>query len=159
MQTSNAKQSRKSNDEEWVLLAELSLGDFLSDHDWREGYTVGFLFQALRELGLSAECMENIARTLAGFTKEARARHKQGRPEFSSQIRIFCQKKRIEGANSAKPSRPSHIEQDKKQKQIYPDSGVGGWGYFMVERGEDLPPDSPVVRHNHMDLYLYKEGE
>jgi hypothetical protein len=159
MQTLNANQNFRSNDPVWILLAELSLGDFLSDHDWREGSTVGFLFQALRELGMSAECMESIARTLAGFAQEARARHKQGKLEFPGRMRIFCQKKMIEDANSAKPSRPSHIEQGKEQKQIFPDSGAGGWGYFMIERGEDLPPDLPAVLHNHMDLYLYKEGE
>ena len=107
------------------------------------------------------ECTENIARTLAGFAKEALVRTKQGRLEFPGYIRIFCQKKIIDDANSEKTSRPYHTEQGKKQKQIFPDSGantVGGWGYFMIERGEDLPPYSSAIPHNYIDLYLYKEG-
>ena len=111
---------------------------------------------------MSPECMENIARTLVGFAKEALARYKQERLEFPGRIRIFCQKKIMDDANSAKTSRPYHTEQCRKQKQIFPDSGantVGGWGYFMIERGEDLPPYSSAIPRNSIDLYLYKEGE
>ena len=162
MQTSNAKQTFRSDDPVWVLLAELSLGDFLSDHDRREEPTLGFLFQTAQELGMSPECMENIATTLAGLAKEARARTKQGRLEFLGRIRILCQKKMIDDANSAKTSRPYHTEQDQEQKQIFPDSEantIGGWGYFIIERGEDLPPNPSAFPHNYIDLYLYKEGK
>jgi hypothetical protein len=162
MQTSNAIQNFRSDDPVWVLLAELSLGDFLSDHDRRGGLTVGSLFQTARELGMLPECTENIAGTQAGFAKEAVVHDKQGRLEFHGRIRIFCQNKIIDDANSEKTSRPYHTEQGKKQKQIFPDSGantVGGWGYFMIERGEDLPPYSSAIPHNYIGLYLYKEGE
>jgi hypothetical protein len=161
MQTSNAKQNFRSDDPVWVLHAELSLRDFLSDYDRRDGPTVGLLIQTARELGMLPECTENIAGTLAGFAKEALVRTKQGRLEFPGRIRIFCQKKMIDDANSAKTSRSCRAEQDNKQKQIFPDSGantVGGWGYFMIERGEDLPPYSSAIPHNYIDLYLYKEG-
>jgi hypothetical protein len=153
MQTSNAKQNFSSDDPVWVLLAELSLRDFLSDHDRREEPAAGFLFQALRELGMSPECMEGIARTLAGFAREL-VRTDQGRLEVPGRIRIFCQKKMIDDTNSAKSSRPYHTGQVKEQKQIFPEPGanmIGGWGYFIIERGTDLPPNS-------IDLYLYKEG-
>lgn len=162
MQTSNAKQNFRPEDPLWVLLADLSLGDFLSDHDRRDAPTAGYLFQTLRELGMSPECMENIARTLAGFAKEASVRDKHGRLEFPGRIRIFCQKKIVDDANAAKTPRAYHAEQAKKEKQILPDSGastMGGWGYFIIERGEDLPPDSSAILHNSIDLYLYKEGE
>jgi hypothetical protein len=68
----------------------------------------------------------------------------------------------IEDANAATTSGPDQIEQGKKQKQIFPDceaSNIGGWGYFMIERGEDLLPHSAGNPHNSIDLYLYKEGE
>ena len=162
MPTSNAKPNLSSDDPVWVLLAELSLRDFLSDYDRSERSAAGLLFQTARELGMSPECMENIARTLAGFAKEALVRAKQARPEFLGRIRIFCQKKMIGGVNSAKTLRPYYAEQSKKQKQILPDFGkntIGGWGYFIIERGEDLPPDSSAIPHNSIDLYLYKEGE
>ena len=162
METSNAKQNFRSDDPVWVLLAEFSLGDFLSDYDRKDRLTVRYLFQTARELGMSPECMENIAKTLAGFAKEISLRYKQERLEFPGRIRIFCQKKIIDDANSAKASRPYHTEPGKKQKQIFPDSGTnttGGWGYFMIERGEDLPPHSSAIPYNYIDLYLYKEGE
>jgi hypothetical protein len=162
MQTSNANRNFRSDDPVWVLLADLSLGDFLSDHDRRDDSTSGYLFQTLPELGMSPECMENIARTLAGFAKEALVRDKQGRLEFPGRIRIFCQKKIVDDANAAKTPRPYHAEQGKKQNEILPNSGantMGGWGYFIIERGEDLSPDSSAIPHNYVDLYLYKEGE
>ena len=160
MPTSNAKQTFRSDDPEWVFLAELSLGDFLSDHDPNTAATAGYLFQMVQELGISPEGTENIVRPLAEFAEEALVRTKEGRLEFPGWIRIFCQKKIIDDAKSMKSSRPP--EQDKQQKQLFPGSGVrkmGGWGYFMIERGEDLSPDSYAIPHNSIDLYLYKEGE
>ena len=162
MQTSNAKPNLSSNDPEWVLQAELSLSDFLSDHDCRDEPTAGYLFQKLQELGMSPEGMENIARTLAGFAKEASVRYEQRRLEIPGRIRIFCRKKIIGDANAAQTSRPYHTKQGKEQKQNFPDSGtntIGGWGYFMIERGEELPPDSSAIPCSYIDLYLYKEGE
>jgi hypothetical protein len=162
MQTSSTKQNFSCDDPLWVLLAELSLGDFLSDADLRDNPTAGYLFQTLQELGMSAECMENIARTLAGFAKEASMRIQREWLEFPGRIRIFCQKKLIDDAIIVKPRRPYHTEQGKKPKRILPDYGantIGGWGHFIIERGEDLPPYSAGRPHNCIDLYLYTEGE
>jgi hypothetical protein len=162
MPTSNAKQNFRSDDAVWVLLAELSLRDFLSNEDRRDESTAGYLLQTLPELGMSTECMENIARTLAGFAKGALVRTKQAGLEFSGQLRIFCQKTTMDEANTVKTRRPLHTEPDKNQKQILPDSGantIGGWGYFIIERGEDLPPVSSAIPHDTIELYLYKEGE
>ena len=78
MQTPNAKQKFRSDDPAWVFLAELSLGDFLSDHDRRDEFMTGYLLHTVQELSMSPECMENIARTLAGFAKEVLARTEQG---------------------------------------------------------------------------------
>lgn len=162
MQTSNAKENFNSDDPVWVLLVELSFSDFLSDHDRKDGLMAGLMFQTIQQFGMPPECMENITRTLAGFAQEALAHQKQERLEFPGGIRIFCQKKMIQDVNAASASGPDHVEQGKKQKQIFPDceaSKIGGWGYFMIERGEDLPPYSAGIPHNSIDLYLYKEGE
>jgi len=145
MQTSNAKQAVRSDEPAWVLLAELSLGDSLSDHDRREEPTPGFLIQTSQDLGISPECMENLARKLAGFAKEALTRYEQGRLEFPGRIRIFCQNKMIDDASLAKAYSGAQA--------------IGGWGYFLIERGEDLPPDSSATPHHDIDLYLYQEGE
>ena len=162
MQISNDKQDFRSDNPVWVLLAELLFSDFLSDHGRKDGLMARLMFQTIQEFGMSPECMKNITRTLAGFAQEALAHQKQERLEFPGRIRIFCQKKMIEDANAASTSGSDHLEQRKKQKQIFPDceaSKIGGWGYFMIERGEDLPPYSSGIPHNFIDLYLYKEGE
>lgn len=68
----------------------------------------------------------------------------------------------IEDANSSKPSSPYHTEQRKRPEQVFPASGVntmGGWGYFMIERGGDFPTVSSVIPHSDIDLYLYREVE
>ena len=162
MGTSNAKQNFSSDNPVWVLLAELSLRDFLSNHNLGEELLSGDVFPTVQELGVSAECMENIAEMLAGLAKEASVRTKKGKLGFPRRIRIFCQKKILDDAKLARTSRPYHTEQPKKQKQDFPDSEantIGGWGYFIIERGEGLPPDSSTIPHNYIDLYLYKEGE
>jgi hypothetical protein len=162
MQTSNAKENFSSDDPVWVLLAELLFSDFLSDHDRKDGLMARLMFQTIQEFGMPPECIENITRTLAGFVQEALVHQKRERLEFPGRIRIFCQKKMIEDANAASASGSDHIEQGKKQKQIFPDceaSKIGGWGYFMIERGEDLPPYSSGIPRSSIDLYLYKEGE
>ena len=138
MQTSNPNQNFRSKDPVWVLLAKLSFSDCLSAQGRGEEPAAGFLFQSLRELGMSPEGMESIAGKLAGFAKEARARAGQGRLGFPGQIRIFCQKKMIEDANAAKLSRAYRTEQAIKDEQISPDPGankMGGWGYFTIEKG------------------------
>jgi len=158
MQTSNTKRNFNCDDMEWVLLAEFSFTDFLLDQ--RDEPVVRSMFQTLRGSGMSAEDTENIARMVAGFAREALASTRQGRLEFPEWIRIFCQKKVIDDVKAAKSLRLSG--QDKQQKQMDPNSaasGIGGWGYFMIERGEDLPPYSSAIPHNYIGLYLYKEGE
>jgi hypothetical protein len=162
METSIVNQNFSADNPSWVLLAELSLEDFLSDPKLGEELTSGYLFQTVQELGVSAECIENIAEMLAGLDKEASVHTKKEKPGFSRQMRIFCQKKIVDDAKLARTSRPSHTEQPKKQKQDFPDSKantIGGWGYFMIERAEDPAPGSSAIPHNSIDLYLYKEGE
>jgi hypothetical protein len=162
MQTSNTKQDFSCDDPVWILLAEREFSDFLSDHDRKDWLMAGLMFQTIQEFRMPPECIENITRSLARFAQEALAHQKQERLEFPARVRIFCQKKMIEDANAVSTSVPDHIEQAKKQKQNFPDceaNKIGGWGYFMIERSEDLLPYSAEVSHNSIDLYLYTEGE
>lgn len=159
MQTSNANQHFMSEDLVWVHLAELSLSGFLPDQDQKETAIVSILFQIARDLGMSSQCMENIVRTLESFAGEASLHTKQGRLELPGRLRIFCQKMRIENTNSAKPSNLPNTEPSKEQKKVFPDPGIGGWGYFIITRVEVLPPHSSAVPHSCIDLYLYREGK
>ena len=158
MPTSNAKQTFRSDDQEWVLLAELSLGDFLSDPDRREEPTAGYLFQTLRELGMPLECVENIAMLVTKFAKESPVYYKQEGSEFPPRIRIFCQKKNVDDANAGRAiSRPDHTEQAMEHSPMILDFDTkmnGGWGCFLIKRGGSVSDDS----HHLVDLYLYREG-
>ncbi len=126
-------------------------------------YVDGLLFQTVRDLGMLPEGVENIDRTLIGVTKEALLYFKQGKTQLPEQIRIFCQKKIIDDANSTRAtSRPHGIEQGIKHAQMVLEPGtklIKGWGYFLIERGADFQPDASVNPHNYVDLYLYREGE
>lgn len=163
MQTSNAKQDFRSDDPVWVVLANLSLGDFLSDHNRSDEPTAGSLFQMVRELGMPLECMENIAMLVTEFVKESPVQHKQEGSEFSARIRIFCQKKIIDDANAARAtSRPYDTEQAVEHSPMIHDFGTkmsGGWGCFLVERSADFPQDRSASSSKLIDLYLYKEGK
>jgi hypothetical protein len=162
MQTSGAKENFKSDDPAWVLLAELSSGDLLSDHDRRDRPTAGFLFQVVQELGIPLECVENIAMLLTEFAKESPVRYKQDGLEFPGRIRIFCQKKIIDDANVGRTTLQAYRnEQAREHSPMILDFGTkmnGGWGCFLIKRGGDVSDDASPSPHLLVDLYLYREG-
>lgn len=164
MQTSNANRSSPSDDPVWYFLVEFSLGEFLSIHNRRDAGTTGLLFQAVRELGMPHEWVENIEMTLAEFANEELVHFKQGRLVLPERIRIFCQKKIINEANSMDvTSRPYHTERAMEHTHMLLDSAKkmnGGWGCFLIERGgADSFTGLSVDSRNPVDLYFYKEGE
>lgn len=123
--------------------------------------TAFLLFQPLRELGIQPERIKNIEMTLAGFAKEALLRFKGARSELPGHLRVFCQKKMLDDANSANNSRPDSTKHTMERTPIlyYSDTTMsGGWGYFIIGRSGHSAGSSersyPIV-----DLYLYKEGE
>ena len=162
MKTSNAKQKFSSEDAVWILLAELSVGDFLSDQYGSEEPTAGYLFQMVRELGMPLDCVENIAMLVSEFAKESPVHDKQERLEFPEWIRIFCQKKIIDDANAARATSRSYpTEQAMKHSRKILDSGTkmkGGWGCFLLKRGANVSEDASLSSHHVVDLYLYREG-
>ena len=163
MQRSNTNHKFEYDNPVWVLLAELSSGDFLSNHERRGRSTAGFLFQPLCELGMSAGTIENISRALADFARKAFVLPNPGRLESPGRIRVFCQKKIIaDGKLVHITSRSFRAEKSMEHAQIILDSDMkinGGWGYFVIERGWDVSTESSKSLWNSVDLYLYKEGE
>jgi hypothetical protein len=162
MPTSNAKQNSRSEDLVWVLLAELSVRDFLSDHDRKEKSKAGYLFQTVRELGMPLGCVQDIAMLVTEFTKESPVHDEQEGLEFPGRIRIFCQKKIIDDANAARTtSRPYHTEQPMEPSPMILDVGAkmdGGWGCFLLRRGGNVSDDASLRSDHFVDLYLYREG-
>ncbi len=157
-----AHRKRRSEDPLWYFLADVSLSEFMSDHDSRDHVPADVLFQTVRELGLSPECIFDITLTLTAFAQEALMRFKQGRVESPERIRIFCQRKMMAGADPARTSMPSkaRLGLEGASAITYPGKKMnGGWGYFLIERGGDLSAPSPACSWNSIDLYLYQEGE
>ncbi len=148
------------DDPAWYFLAELSPGEISADH--RDELMHGLWVQTLRELGMPFECVENIHRTLAGLARDAGGYFKQESMEVPGTIRLFCQKKMIDDANSTKIRRPCATGLAGEQIKMIEHSTAkmnGGWGYFVIERGGNGLAGSPAHSWKAVDLYLYKEGE
>ena len=161
MQTSNANKSGSSNNPVWQFLAEYSLSEFMPEEETGDALTTGFLCQTIRDLGIPPECLNKIKRTLIEFVQQARVHFNQGSLEFPGRIRVFCQKKMIDDANSVKTSSLCNEEQAIKHAPIKVHSSTimnGGWGYFIIERSGDDAGSSESARPL-IDLYLYQEGE
>ena len=162
MQTSNGNPNIRSNHSQWCLLAEYALSEIMSDNGKGDELTSGFLSQPLRALGVPPEWIGKVEMTLTGFAKLALVPVKPGRQERYGSIRVFCQKKVMDDANSSQTSRPDHAEQSKEHAPIKYHSNTimnGGWGYFFIERDGNDSTGSSVGSRNSVDLYLYKEGE
>ncbi|RPI82166.1 MAG: hypothetical protein EHM41_19020 [Chloroflexi bacterium] len=122
----------------------------------------GMPSQAVRELVMPGDCIHHVEKTLRSFAREALEHFQQERMELDGRIRIFCQKKMIEDACSEKSSRFKNIKQIIGQERYIRYSGLkmdGGWGYFLIIRGENYQEDGSVSPQNRIDLYIYKEGE
>ncbi len=162
MQRSNPDHRVRPNNPIWHFLAEYSLSEFTSDPNGGERLPPGLLFQTLRELDIPPEYVEKIEMMLTGFASEALLHFKQGGFELPGRIRIFCQEKLINKANSAKTSSSYNTEQGLERAQFVHHPGTkmtGGWGYFLIETGGNVSTGSSANSWNSVDLYLYKEGE
>lgn len=162
MQTFNDNQNSRSDNTGWRLLEEFSLSEFLSSYDRRGEFRAGLLFREDRELGMPPEWVEKIERALEEFAKEALAQFKQGALDTPGRIRIFCQKKSIDIANLAHAfSHPSEKEQAMEHVQKVLDSSMktmGGWGFYVIERGRDFIYAPYEKSYPIIELYVYTEG-
>ncbi len=151
MQTPSSGQKSRPNDLEWYLLAEYPLGEWTDAGSRQDIRLEGRLFLAIRDLGLPPECLQLLKRTLADFEQ-----YHPGRSALPVDVRLFCQRKTVEGERAARTSRPEPAG------QAIHLSGTelrGGWGYFLIDRGEDALAGSPPHSRPCVDLYLYREGE
>jgi hypothetical protein len=162
MQTSNGDQNIRSKHPEWYLLAEYALSEILPDNGKGDELPAGLLSQPLRALGIPLEYLEIIDMTLTGFAKEMLLYYKQGSLEMPGRIRVFCQRKMIDDANSAKTSRLYNAKQAMEHAQIIHPFGTKmneGWGYYVIERGRDFASIPSKESCRVVEIYLYKEGK
>lgn len=162
IQTSNADKHGTSHDPVWQFLAEYPLSEFLSDQDKGGEPTAELLFQTMRELGIPPRYLEDINITLAEFAKEALLHFEQRSNELPGLIRVFCQKKMIGDANSAKTSGIYNGKLAVEHAQNIQHSGTKmneGWGYYVIERDRDLASNPGKESFRVVEFYLYKEGE
>ncbi len=141
MQAANNQREFKNNDPIWHLIAEYSLNEVAHVKDLEAALMAGSLYQAIRDLGVPADCLNKIEDTITGAVRKAISRFKYGSPNLAVHITLFCQRKSIDGRR--------HLTNQIK----------GGWGYFLIEKGWDLPAASHEKSHCLAELYLYREGE
>ena len=162
MRTSNQKQNTGFSDPEWYFLGEYPLCVLMADLNRRGSPKAELLFQTIRELGVHAELLNTIERKLLECATEATAKLNKGNYEAPAYFRLFCQKKTMEGIKSISSKNQFKAEQTIKSTKIIRHSDPeinGGWGYFLIESGGGLLPNSSECRNYWVDLYLYKEGE
>lgn len=157
----NGSQNIGSNHPEWYLLAEYAFSEIMPDNSKGDELTVEFLSQLFQPLGVPPEWIGKVGMTLTRLAKLALMPVKQEKLARSGRIRVFCQKKMIDDANSVKTSSFYNEEQVMEHVPIKYHSSMimnGGWGYFIVERSGD---DAGSSERSSLlvDLYLYQEGE
>jgi hypothetical protein len=140
----------------WYLLAEIPLLAFMLKQNRRDDLSAGLLFQTLEKLGIPPECVTNIEDSLIKFADELEWNSNQDALDIPGRVRIFCQRKMIEdahlqGVEQALENAPAILSSGTKTK--------GGWGYFLIEKGENTSPSFSEYPAKLVDIYLYREGE
>jgi hypothetical protein len=141
MQAANNHREFKNNDPIWHFIAEYPLNEVARDENHESGLTAGSLYQAIRNLGVPADGLNKIEGTIIGTFRKAMSRFNYGSPNLPVYIRLFCQRKAIDGGRHS-------VDQIK-----------GGWGYFLIDKGWDIPTASHEEFYCMAELYLYREGE
>lgn len=163
MQAFTANPKHSPDDPDWSFLAEFSLNEFLLDRERRDEPAIGLLFQAVRELGVLPEWLKNIETALAEFSQEALVHLNQGGRELPARVRVFCRRNTLSNIHSeCENSGLFHAAQSIEQTQTTPDFDSkrnGGWGYFLIERGESVSAALSANSESSIDLYLYREGK
>jgi hypothetical protein len=162
MQTTNANPKSRHKDQGWIFLVEHSIDEFMLASHRVDEPAAGYLFQTMSDMGIPLECLKKMVRTLIEFVNQIMVQSTQRKREFPVVIRLFCQKRMIDEACVAKTSRPYDTEQALEHAPFIHHPGTkmnGGWGYFLIERGNHVPTGGSGSSQKTVDLYLYKEGE
>lgn len=139
MQTANHN-NKIEYDPTCYLIAKFSLSDVLVSEGLAEESIAGSFFQTVRELGLPTECFNRIIGTITETATGTQGHSNHCDPDLPVQIRLFYQRKTNVG-----------IPDDGSQKD-------GGWGYYVIERGINMPISSCREFDRVIELYIYKEG-
>lgn len=151
----------KTTDPEWRFLGEYPLNELMKEMDNQEWTNTSLLFRTISAMGIHPELLSNIESELMRFVKEGGAQLNKGRYQAPAYVRLFCQKKTMEGINSAKSSSQLNAELTSIPNQIIhqTDAGInGGWGCFLIKRGGNDSEDASPSSNYFVDLYLYREG-
>jgi hypothetical protein len=124
----------KNNDPVWCLIAEYSLNEVIGGEAFQAEYKLGSLYKTLRDLGVQPSYLKKLEQTITGIAPGSS-------PGLPVLVRLLCQRESIESL--------SRLEKYRN----------GGWGYYLIEREQDLPDVPYQERPRVVELYLYKEGE
>jgi hypothetical protein len=161
MQVLNGEQDSSFHNQVWYLLIDYSLSELLADHGFGSAHMAGLLFQKMREMGMSLENLESIDQMLVGIAKEALLHFEPGSLELAGRIRVFCQQKMIDAADSAQTTRQCAAELNMEPAQEFHPFGTkmdGGWGCFSLQREANVSGNASPGSQYFIDLYLYREG-
>ena len=137
MQTTNDPHEFNNYESLWHSLSEYSLSEVALDEDLEANLSSGPFFRYLQELGLPSECLKRIARTI---TETAR-NYFHRIPGVHVRIRLFYQPKMV-----------TSLPHSGKQRE-------GGWGFFVIQRGEDPLSGIYGEPFSIIELYIYREGK
>ncbi len=135
MHTTNPNQGARSTDLSWYLLGEYPLSGLLPGPEADHQRSLELPSTMAREMDLPLERMEPVEMALRSFADQALRQVQPDGQVHPRQIRLFCQQKIL----------------DEEMK--------GGWGYFVIEKPKDAPPqDDDGKTLEVMDFYIYEEG-
>jgi hypothetical protein len=141
MSTPSDYQENKYDHSGWVLIAQHLLREDSHDEVSGAKSIAGSLFQALRALGFAPEAFEKLEDAITGIIRTTRRQsHHGSKPELPVQIRLFCQRVLLDSLSNY-------------EKQL-----LGGWGYYIIERGGDPLGAVCDQYHRIVEFYIYREG-
>jgi hypothetical protein len=127
-------------DPTWYLIAEFLLNEITLNEDRTVELTTGSPFQTVQDLGISQEYIKRIERTITEMAKGARDSFDPTMADLPVHIRVYCNKKTVDEVHHSG------------------DQMNGGWGYYVIERGRNLPDVPSQESYRVLELYIYKEG-
>lgn len=137
MQTTNDPREFNSRESSWNYLAEYSLSEIVLGEDSEFMLLSGPVFLSMQELGLPPESLKRIARTIKETVRHILSKGRN----IPVCIRLFHQPKMVAG-----------LPHSGKQRE-------GGWGFFVIQRGEDPLSGIYGEPFSIIELYIYREGK